>query len=74
MKLYMAVTNDEFELPVLVSESIDEFSRFLNLKPSSIPPMLSLSKKRMKENIKTAYRKGRLRLLTVVVDDDEGAK
>ena len=41
MKLYIMVTNDVYELPLAVADSINELARFAGVKPNSIKTALS---------------------------------
>lgn len=43
---YMCVTNDEFELPIAVADSIAELARILKIKPNNISSAISQAKKK----------------------------
>lgn len=44
-KLWMKVTNDEYELPLAVAESAAELARMVGVKPESIYTIMSRSRK-----------------------------
>ena len=46
MKLYMAVTQDEYELPIAVCTSVQELARKCGVKENTISHTIALYKKR----------------------------
>jgi hypothetical protein len=61
MVLWMKVTNDEYELPVVVANSRIELARKLGIKPNSIATAIHRAKV-------TGHRQ---LFIKVVVDDEE---
>jgi hypothetical protein len=60
--VWMKVTNDKYELPVLVADSAPELAKMLGCSPNNICSSLSHAKHRRQN---TTYRK-------VVINDDGG--
>ena len=42
--LYMAVTKDEYELPIAVADSVSELAEMLDMEPTTISIYLSLGR------------------------------
>jgi hypothetical protein len=49
--VYMVVTNDKYELPVLVADSIAELARMAGVKPSLISSAICHAKKKGHKSI-----------------------
>lgn len=62
MVLYMAVTNDRYELPVAVTKSAREMADFLGIEQCTVYSYISRKTIRRKDNVK---------LVRVRVDDTE---
>lgn len=45
MTLYMLVTDDEYELPLVVADSVSELARILQITPNAISSAISKSRK-----------------------------
>ena len=60
--VYMKVTDDEYELPVAVANSVEELARILNVKPDTISGCISRYNRGLANH--SAYRK-------VEIDDDD---
>lgn len=59
MTLYMAVTPDEYELPIFVESNIEKLSKLTGSHPSSIRSMASRNNRgliKCKKRSKTKYR------------------
>ena len=61
MIIWMKVTNDEYELPVVVANSRAELARKLGIKPNTIATAIHRAKK----------DGSRQQFVKVVIDDDE---
>ena len=51
MILYMLVTNDEYELPIVVADSVSELARILKIPPNRIQSAISHAKKKGHKSI-----------------------
>lgn len=63
--LYMAVTNDEYELPVFVTDNVNDLAYLLGAKSKTITEVIS----RGSDNRKKIKRKKKYLYKKVVVDD-----
>lgn len=68
MIVYMAVTGDELELPLFLSESKDEMANWLGVKPRSVSAMASPSRQKRRKNVKNIP----FRLVRVELEDEGG--
>lgn len=62
MKIYMEVTHDKYELPVVIADTVEELGRMTGTSPSGILCMIA------------RYNRGSInwtRFRRVVVEDDE---
>lgn len=57
--LYMEITNDKYELPLAVADTVNELARMRKVKPNSIHNLIWSA----------AKRKGRSRYIKVVIED-----
>lgn len=55
--LYMAVTNDEYELPIFVCDTAQELADKLGVKPNTVYVMLGRNKQKLNNHGKHLYRK-----------------
>lgn len=53
--LYMAVTNDAYELPVYITDTVSELSYLLGVKSKTISEVLSRGTDNRKKKIKKKY-------------------
>lgn len=64
MNIYMAVTNDKYELPVAFGETLSELAMMVDSNPSNISRNI--------KNYKTAKRHwGKYRYVKVEIEDEE---
>lgn len=64
MNIYMAVTNDKYELPVAFGETLSELASMVGSNPSNISRNI--------KNYKTAKRHwGKYRYVKVEIEDEE---
>lgn len=68
MTLFMAVTNDEFELPVAVADTCSQLARQLGRSRNSVASGISHGYKTGDRS--TRGRKATIRCMKVEVDDD----
>lgn len=68
MIIYMAVTGDELELPLFLSENKDEMANWLGVKPRSVSAMASPSRQKRRKNVKNIP----FRLVRVELEDEGG--
>lgn len=68
MIVYMAVTGDELELPLFLSENKDEMANWLGVKPRSVSAMASPSRQKRRKNVKNIP----FRLVRVELEDEGG--
>lgn len=68
MIIYMAVTGDELELPLFLSENKDEMANWLEVKPRSVSAMASPSRQKRRKNVKNIP----FRLVRVELEDEGG--
>lgn len=66
--VYMAVTPDEYELPLFVSDSAVEMAAWAGISRSSLLSMLTpVQQKRKKER----YKKSKRQIIRVQIEEDE---
>lgn len=53
--LYMAVTNDKYELPVYITDSAGELAKLLGIKRKTIIEVISRGSDNRKKRIKKKY-------------------
>lgn len=53
--LYMAVTNDVYELPVYITDTVSELSYLLGVKSKTISEVLSRGTDNRKKRVKKKY-------------------
>lgn len=70
MIVYMAVTGDELELPLFLSENKDEMANWLGVKPRSVSAMASPSRQKRRKNVKNIP----FRLVRVELENEGGNK
>lgn len=68
MIIYMAVTGDELELPLFLSESREEIANWMGIKPRSVSAMVTPSRQKRRKNVKNAP----FRLVKVELEDEGG--
>lgn len=66
MKLYMIVSRDEYELPLIVGDSYDWIARQMGMKVRTLRTCFSKAKNPNCKEYKTLSK----RFITVEVDDD----
>ena len=52
--VYMVVTNDPYELPIAIADTIEELSKMIGVKPNAISSAMSKAKKK---GFKSIYKK-----------------
>ena len=63
-KVYMAVTNDEFELPIYFVEVLQDLRELLGVTNNQLSQALH-------RNGAVKTKKGRIKIVSVVLDDNE---
>ena len=71
MKLYIAVTPDEYELPLFVTDSVQEMAAWANIKVKSVQELCSRnSKKEPFTRIKGGCVHSSHRIRKIIIEED----
>ena len=67
--LYVAVTGDEYELPLYVTETVEEMATWAGIKASSVRSMVCRNKN--KAPFHYGSHKCKFRIRKIIMEDDE---